>query len=108
MQGLNGVSNPLARLCLRTLCASAAQLKALFPDVTVAKPRSSRNSSVEAFAVCRGYAPPPGFDAGRLAALLANAADRHAGAPPVTRAERLLVPFLACGDLSGCRPLQPT
>ena len=83
---------------------AAAQLKALFPDVTVAKPRSSRNSSVEAFAVCRGYAPPTGFDVGRLAALLANAADRHAGAPPATHAERLLVPFLACGDLSGCSP----
>lgn len=68
----------------------------------MAKPRSSRNSSVEAFAVCRGYAPPPGFGPGRLAALLAHAADSAAGAPPATRAERLLVPFLACGDLSGC------
>jgi len=81
--------------------ARCAQLRTLFPDVTVAKPRSSRNSSVEAFAVCRGYAPPPGLGPGRLAALLAHAADAAAGAPPASRAERLLVPFLACGDLSG-------
>ena len=31
-----------------------AQLKLFFDDVTVAKPRSSRNSSIEAFVVCQG------------------------------------------------------
>ena len=31
-----------------------AQLKIFFDDVTVAKPRSSRNSSIEAFIVCQG------------------------------------------------------
>ncbi|XP_057281985.1 putative tRNA (cytidine(32)/guanosine(34)-2'-O)-methyltransferase, partial [Pezoporus wallicus] len=38
-----------------------AQLRLFFPSVTCAKPRSSRNSSIEAFVVCRGYSPPEGF-----------------------------------------------
>uniref|UniRef100_A0A8C3N7P8 Ribosomal RNA methyltransferase FtsJ domain-containing protein n=1 Tax=Geospiza parvula TaxID=87175 RepID=A0A8C3N7P8_GEOPR len=38
-----------------------SQLRLFFPDVTCAKPRSSRNSSIEAFVVCRGYSPPEGF-----------------------------------------------
>ncbi|OAA64785.1 tRNA (uridine-2'-O-)-methyltransferase TRM7 [Cordyceps fumosorosea ARSEF 2679] len=40
-----------------------AQLKLFFETVVVAKPRSSRASSVEAFIVCRGFRPPPGFRA---------------------------------------------
>jgi hypothetical protein len=39
----------------------------------VAKPKSSRNSSIEAFVVCRGYAPPPGFQPAQLRALLQSA-----------------------------------
>jgi len=38
-----------------------SQLRLFFPSVTVAKPRSSRNSSIEAFVVCQGYSPPPGY-----------------------------------------------
>jgi tRNA (cytidine32/guanosine34-2'-O)-methyltransferase len=34
-----------------------AQLKCVFERVTVAKPRSSRASSIEAFVVCEGYIP---------------------------------------------------
>ncbi|KAI9818798.1 MAG: hypothetical protein M1827_007618 [Pycnora praestabilis] len=37
-----------------------AQLKVVFEKVTVAKPRSSRASSIEAFVVCEGFYPPPG------------------------------------------------
>ncbi|KAI9800914.1 MAG: hypothetical protein M1833_003051 [Piccolia ochrophora] len=40
-----------------------AQLKIMFTSVVVAKPRSSRASSIEAFVVCRGFAPPEGFQA---------------------------------------------
>lgn len=38
-----------------------AQLKIFFERVVVAKPRSSRASSVEAFIVCLNFQPPPGF-----------------------------------------------
>lgn len=40
-----------------------AQLKVFFERVVVAKPRSSRASSVEAFIVCLNFRPPPGFRA---------------------------------------------
>ena len=38
-----------------------AQLKIFIPSVTICKPRSSRNSSIEAFVVCKGYSPPEGY-----------------------------------------------
>jgi tRNA (cytidine32/guanosine34-2'-O)-methyltransferase len=38
-----------------------AQLKLVFVRVHVAKPRSSRASSIEAFVVCEDYRPPPGW-----------------------------------------------
>lgn len=40
-----------------------AQLKIFFERVVVAKPRSSRASSVEAFIVCLNFCPPEGFKA---------------------------------------------
>ncbi|TKA61354.1 hypothetical protein B0A49_11572 [Cryomyces minteri] len=40
-----------------------AQLKLVFERVAVAKPRSSRASSIEAFVVCEGFCPPEGFKA---------------------------------------------
>lgn len=40
-----------------------AQLKIFFEKVVVAKPRSSRATSVEAFIVCINFRPPPGFRA---------------------------------------------
>jgi tRNA (cytidine32/guanosine34-2'-O)-methyltransferase len=40
-----------------------AQLKIFFTRVVVAKPRSSRASSIEAFIVCLDFRPPPGFRA---------------------------------------------
>lgn len=40
-----------------------AQLKLFFENVIVAKPRSSRASSVEAFIVCLNFRPPVGFRA---------------------------------------------
>lgn len=38
-----------------------AQLKIVFAAVRVAKPRSSRASSIEAFVVCEGFCPPSGW-----------------------------------------------
>ncbi|KAL2176216.1 FtsJ-like methyltransferase-domain-containing protein [Thermothelomyces heterothallicus CBS 202.75] len=64
-----------------------AQLKIFFEKVYVAKPRSSRASSVEAFIVCINFQPPKGFKASlaeplgvgsRLSEMLAA---RNASAP---------------------------
>lgn len=39
-----------------------AQLKVFFKDVSIAKPKSSRNSSIEAFVVCQGFSLPEGYE----------------------------------------------
>ncbi|GAQ79871.1 ribosomal RNA large subunit methyltransferase J [Klebsormidium nitens] len=83
-----------------------SQLKIFFPTVTCAKPKSSRNSSIEAFVVCQGYAPPPDFEPALLRGLLeqAEAANDDGADCSSWRFEgsnKVVVPFLACGDLAG-------
>jgi len=51
----------------------AAQLRLLFRDVALAKPRSSRGASAEHFALCRGFDPPARLEPGWLRATLAGA-----------------------------------
>ena len=73
------------------------QLKLFFDDVVIAKPRSSRNSSVESFIVCRQFHLPDNF--------IPNIDE-----PFVYTYERTLnteekssfiIPFIACGSLDG-------
>ncbi|XP_071945684.1 tRNA (cytidine(32)/guanosine(34)-2'-O)-methyltransferase-like isoform X2 [Antedon mediterranea] len=75
-----------------------SQLKIFFPTVTVSKPRSSRNSSIESFVVCQGYSPPKGYVPNMSNPLL----DQHYDVDfnSLTGVNRVIVPFLACGDLS--------
>jgi len=76
-----------------------ARLGRAFAEVLCCKPRASRNSSQEAFVVCRGFQPPEGFDP--AAALYSP--DRHeelladlgSGAPTAA------VRFVACGARDG-------
>ncbi|CAB1116459.1 unnamed protein product [Ectocarpus sp. CCAP 1310/34] len=75
-----------------------SQLRLLFERVTIAKPRSSRSSSIEAFVVCRVYAPPEGFEASMLTPLLDHA---YSATNERLGPANLIVPFVACGDLSG-------
>eukprot|EP00244_Chara_vulgaris_P001693 TRINITY_DN1272_c0_g1_i2.p1 TRINITY_DN1272_c0_g1~~TRINITY_DN1272_c0_g1_i2.p1 ORF type:complete len:322 (+),score=51.75 TRINITY_DN1272_c0_g1_i2:526-1491(+) len=82
------------------------QMKLFFPRVTCAKPKSSRNSSIEAFIVCEGYSPPKGFDPSHLQSLLDNEAmgmnsDYDCCSRRLEGIHRAIVPFLACGDLNG-------
>ncbi|KAK0270481.1 tRNA (uridine-2'-O-)-methyltransferase trm7 [Friedmanniomyces endolithicus] len=102
-----------------------AQLKVVFEHVTVAKPRSSRASSVEAFIVCTNFRPPKGFKAslddplgaGRKLPTDPKAPrtqpSRRLRDDGITELElgsdpeeddgediRWIAPFLACGDLS--------
>lgn len=82
------------------------QLKMFFSTVTFAKPKSSRNSSIEAFAVCENYSPPEGFDPNNLYKLLEKAGNPYGDDSDCCSAwlegpNKLYIPFLACGDLSG-------
>lgn len=75
-----------------------SQLKIFFPVVTIAKPRSSRNSSIEAFVVCQGYSPPAGYVPNMSNPLLDHSYDVDFNS--LEGPNRVIVPFLACGDLS--------
>ncbi|XP_060678576.1 putative tRNA (cytidine(32)/guanosine(34)-2'-O)-methyltransferase [Hemiscyllium ocellatum] len=75
-----------------------SQLKIFFKEVTCAKPRSSRNSSIEAFVVCHGYSPPQGYVPNMSNPLLDHCYDVDFN--QLQGPNRLIVPFLSCGDLS--------
>lgn len=106
-----------------------AQLRTLFRRVTVAKPRSSRASSLEAFVVCQDFTPLEGVGLGQGQARLGRnpgqvrvigeqdgEQDGEPGAMSQSRKlladgtteltlepgdrARWIAPFLSCGDLS--------
>ncbi|KAF2719198.1 FtsJ-domain-containing protein [Polychaeton citri CBS 116435] len=101
-----------------------AQLRIVFESVVVAKPRSSRASSVESFIVCTNFCPPKGFKASLdnplgAAEKLTNRWSRQRTESSSTMREDgvlevehgsdaegsddgtgWIAPFLSCGDLS--------
>ncbi|XP_042415927.1 putative tRNA (cytidine(32)/guanosine(34)-2'-O)-methyltransferase isoform X2 [Zingiber officinale] len=83
------------------------QLKLFFSQVTFAKPKSSRNSSIEAFAVCENYSPPQGFNERDLYHLLEKVGtpsgvdDLDCRSGWLEGPNKIYIPFLACGDLNG-------
>lgn len=79
-----------------------SQLRCFFSEVTVAKPKSSRNSSIESFVVCRDFRLPAGFTPS-MDALFLNQKYGIAGSGnnELVGSNALTVPFVACGDLTG-------
>lgn len=75
----------------------ADQLSSFFDQVSCHKPTSSRAASNEAFVVAQGFRLPNGYTPVMTSYLLPqfglHDGDAH---------DPLLVPYLACGDLSGC------
>lgn len=76
-----------------------SQLRCFFDEVTVAKPKSSRNSSIESFVVCRCYNPPQGFKPTMDALLLGHTYGQQGN--ELLGMNNIIVPFVACGDLNG-------
>ncbi|XP_066598030.1 tRNA (cytidine(32)/guanosine(34)-2'-O)-methyltransferase-like [Prorops nasuta] len=74
-----------------------SQLKIFFPYVYCAKPSSSRNSSIEAFVVCKDYSPPEGYIPHMLNPLLTHQPCKF---NELTGVNRVIVPFVVCGDLN--------
>eukprot|EP01138_Halocafeteria_seosinensis_P001613 gb/GECG01001653.1/.p1 GENE.gb/GECG01001653.1/~~gb/GECG01001653.1/.p1 ORF type:complete len:344 (+),score=48.06 gb/GECG01001653.1/:1-1032(+) len=87
-----------------------SQMKVFFEQVTCAKPKSSRNSSIEAFVVCENFQPPKGYIP-PMGALMKGwdyrcSSKETVGVSEISDEEvrglsRCLVPFVACGDLHG-------
>ena len=99
-----------------------AQLRILFDRVSVAKPTSSRSSSMEAFVVCQHFIGEPFLNlpldisghvnlqerAKTVAAQFASSTVSSPPSSPTMMANfssspmlQVAIPFLACGDLSG-------
>ncbi|OUM59669.1 hypothetical protein PIROE2DRAFT_54862 [Piromyces sp. E2] len=75
-----------------------AQLKVFFKHVTCCKPRSSRNSSIESFIVCQDYQPPKDHVPNMSNPLLDFSYNSTYN--NLEGSNRVIVPFLAAGDLS--------
>lgn len=76
-----------------------AKLNIFFETVSCCKPKSSRNSSIEAFVVCQGMRIPDGYTPSMEHPLMDGAYDPLSN--PLTGPGRVIAPFVACGDLSG-------
>ncbi|GJQ80740.1 hypothetical protein Trydic_g9334 [Trypoxylus dichotomus] len=74
-----------------------AQLQLFFENVWIVKPSSSRNSSIEAFVVCKNYKPEVGFDPSQLTPYLDT---KNKDFSSLTGVNRIVIPFLVCGDTS--------
>lgn len=84
-----------------------SQLKMFFNQVTIAKPRTCRNSSIEAFAVCQNYSPPKHYDGTIFKDLIDEKSQEYFKNMNYFHKETE-IPFLACGngfDADCCYPL---
>ncbi|CAG9812342.1 unnamed protein product [Chironomus riparius] len=74
-----------------------SQLSIFFEKVSIAKPTSSRNSSIEAFVVCQNYQPPDNYVPQKINPMI----DDLEVIREITDSEvnRNIIPFVVCGDL---------
>ena len=75
-----------------------SQLRLLFDRVSIAKPTSSRNSSLESFVVCQQFNKRGSADLRNLSLDRDTVLDVVEGSPSLPKC---IPPFLTCGDLSG-------
>lgn len=79
-----------------------SRLQLFFERVVVAKPTSSRNSSIESFVVCLNYNPPKDYVPHMYNPFLDG---NFASIESMPEANRRIVPFVVCGDLEGHPPI---
>ncbi|KAG5681908.1 hypothetical protein PVAND_011312 [Polypedilum vanderplanki] len=76
-----------------------SQLSIFFEKVSIAKPASSRNSSIEAFVVCQNYQPPDNYIPQKINPM-ANDITMIIEETN-SKTNRKIIPFIVCGDLRG-------
>lgn len=76
-----------------------SQLSIFFERVSIAKPASSRNSSIEAFVVCMNYNPPNEYIAQKINPMIDDI--KVISEETESKVNRQIIPFIVCGDLRG-------
>lgn len=74
-----------------------SQLRVFFEKVSIAKPASSRNSSIEAFVVCENYSPPNGYIPQMIDPMITDV--KIVAKQTDSNVNKCIVPFVVCGDL---------
>uniref|UniRef100_A0A1B0CC00 Putative tRNA (cytidine(32)/guanosine(34)-2'-O)-methyltransferase n=1 Tax=Lutzomyia longipalpis TaxID=7200 RepID=A0A1B0CC00_LUTLO len=74
-----------------------SQLDIFFDSVSITKPQSSRNSSLEAFVVCKMYNPPEGFVPQMINPMIDNV--KLLTEQTESQVNKKLIPFIVSGDL---------
>eukprot|EP01156_Anaeramoeba_ignava_P021320 Anaeramoba_ignava/c18745_g1_i1.p1 GENE.c18745_g1_i1~~c18745_g1_i1.p1 ORF type:complete len:190 (+),score=62.52 c18745_g1_i1:504-1073(+) len=74
-----------------------SQLRIFFQHVSVSKPKSSRNASIESFVVCHSFKIPENYTPTMTQPILLQNYDQD---HQLTGLNRFIAPFLACGNLS--------
>lgn len=79
-----------------------SQFKVFFTFVEIAKPKSSRNSSIESFIVCKNFTMPEGYKT-TISNPFFNPSVQEDGEDydQLLGLNRVIIPFVVCGDLSG-------
>eukprot|EP01112_Ceratiomyxa_fruticulosa_P003804 TRINITY_DN1411_c0_g1_i2.p1 TRINITY_DN1411_c0_g1~~TRINITY_DN1411_c0_g1_i2.p1 ORF type:complete len:302 (+),score=48.56 TRINITY_DN1411_c0_g1_i2:193-1098(+) len=81
------------------------QMRIFFPSVTIVKPQSSRDASIEHFILCQGYQPPKDYIPTMIDMIDQNylKGKRKERGHEVShkKPNDYILPFIACGDLSG-------
>ncbi|EGG15702.1 rRNA methyltransferase [Cavenderia fasciculata] len=75
------------------------QLRVFFRSVQFVKPKSSRNSSLEAFVLCQHYYPPTDFKPTMIDPVIDSY--KELSKQSLSQVNEFIVPFIACGDLNG-------
>lgn len=76
-----------------------SQLRIFFEKVSIAKPASSRVSSIEAFVVCQNYRCPEGYIPQMINPMLEDV--QVIAEATGSEVNRQILPFVVCGDLRG-------
>ncbi|EGF97947.1 uncharacterized protein MELLADRAFT_84132 [Melampsora larici-populina 98AG31] len=85
-----------------------SQLDCFFEEVSTFKPKSSRDSSIESFVICRNYKPPIGFIPDMNQPFSEHPSIHSSSTETSSQSIHLkqILQFVACGDLSAYDPIE--
>lgn len=85
----------------RNVVTLETKFQLFFKNVSIAKPKSSRNSSIESFIVCQNYSPPEDYVPSIMnpfVEITGNEWNQYVANLP--ECNRKVIPFVLCGDMN--------